>query len=147
MATKDPLHHLVGDLPDDQTEFARVLLEDPRDDVDGPPLDAEALTSLDRGLADIAGGRVKPLHEQTRTRIVKYWISVSHEAKKILDRSRQQRMPPSSLEDRTAAVPNRRFAWDCRSRLPTVPRALPSGTQASIAEMKLQDLTASIPSA
>jgi hypothetical protein len=58
MATKDPLHHLVGDLPGDQTEFARVLLEDLRDaaDVHGPPLDAEALASLNRGLADIAGG-------------------------------------------------------------------------------------------
>ena len=70
MTTKDALHHLVDELPEDQTELARVLLEDLRDaaDVDGPPLDDETLASLDRGLADIAGGRVKPLNEYTRER-------------------------------------------------------------------------------
>jgi hypothetical protein len=48
----------------------RVLLEDLRDatDVDGPPLDAKTLASLDRGLADIAAGRVKPLNEYKRER-------------------------------------------------------------------------------
>ena len=65
MTTKDALHHLVDELPDDQTELARVLLEDLRDaaDIDGPPLDAETLASVDRGLADIAAGRVTPLDE------------------------------------------------------------------------------------
>ena len=63
MTTKEVLHHLVDELPEDQTELARVFLEDLRDaaDVDGPPLDAETLASLDRGLADIAAGRVKSL--------------------------------------------------------------------------------------
>jgi hypothetical protein len=63
MTTKEALHHLVDALPEDQTELARVLLEDPRDaaDVEGPPLDAETVASLDRGRADIAAGRVKPL--------------------------------------------------------------------------------------
>jgi len=62
MTTKDGLHHLVDELPDHQTELARVLLEDLRDaaDADGPPLDAETLESLDRGLAEVAAGRVKP---------------------------------------------------------------------------------------
>ncbi len=70
MTAKDALHHLVDELPDDHTELARVLLEDLRDaaDVDGPPLDAETLASLDRGLADVAAGRVKPLGEYKRER-------------------------------------------------------------------------------
>ena len=70
MTTKEALHHLVDELPEDQTELARVLLEDLRDaaDVEGPPLDAETAASLDRGLADIAAGRVKPLDEYKRER-------------------------------------------------------------------------------
>jgi hypothetical protein len=38
-----------------------ALLEDLRSaaDIDGPPLDADALASLGRGLADISAGRVK----------------------------------------------------------------------------------------
>jgi predicted transcriptional regulator len=70
MTTKEALHHLVDELPEDQTELARMLLEDLRDadDVDGPPLDAVTLASLDRGLADIAAGRVKPLDEFKRER-------------------------------------------------------------------------------
>jgi predicted transcriptional regulator len=70
MTTKDVLHHLVDESPEDQTELARVLLEDLRDaaDVDGLPLDAETLASVERGLADIAAGRVKPLDEYKRER-------------------------------------------------------------------------------
>ena len=70
MTTKETLHHLVDELPEDQTEIARVLLEDLRDAADshGAPLDAEALASLDRGLADIAGGQVKPLEQYKRER-------------------------------------------------------------------------------
>ena len=70
MTTKETLHHLVDELPEDQNEMARVLLEDLRDatGTDGPPLDAETLASLDRGLADIAAGRVKPLDEYKRER-------------------------------------------------------------------------------
>jgi hypothetical protein len=70
MTSKEALHHLVDELPEDQTELARVLLQDLHDaaDVDGPPLDAETLASLDRGLADIASGRVKPLDEYKRER-------------------------------------------------------------------------------
>lgn len=67
MTVKEELHRLIDDLPEEQ---ARELLEDLRDaaDADGPPLDAEALASLDRGLADIAAGRVKPLEDYERER-------------------------------------------------------------------------------
>jgi predicted transcriptional regulator len=70
LTSKESLHHLVDELPEDQTELARVLLEDLRDAADpgGLPLDDEALASLDRGLADIAAGRVKPLDEFKRER-------------------------------------------------------------------------------
>ena len=70
MTTRETLHHLIDELPDEQAELARVWLEDLRDaaDEDGPPLDAEALASVDRGLADVAAGRVKPLDEYERER-------------------------------------------------------------------------------
>jgi predicted transcriptional regulator len=67
MTVKEELHRLIDELPEAQ---ARDLLGDLRDaaDADGPPLDAEALASLDRGLADIAAGRVKPLEDYERER-------------------------------------------------------------------------------
>ena len=70
MTTKEALHQLVEELQDDQAELARHLLEDLRDasDGEGPPLDVETLASLDRGLADIANNRVKPLDEYERER-------------------------------------------------------------------------------
>jgi len=70
MTTKEALHHLVDELAEDQTELAREFLEDLRDaaDADGAPLDAETLASLDRGLADVAAGRVKSLDEYKRER-------------------------------------------------------------------------------
>ena len=70
MTTKDALHQLVDELLDDQAELARVWLEDLRDaaDADGPPLDAAALASLDRGLADVSEGRAKPLDQYERER-------------------------------------------------------------------------------
>jgi len=70
MTTREALHHLVDELPEEQTELARLWLEDLRHaaDEDGPPLDAEALASLDRGLADVAAGRMKPLAEYEHER-------------------------------------------------------------------------------
>jgi len=70
MTTREALHQLVDELPESQAELAREWLQDLRDaaDEDGPPLDAEALTSLDRGLADLAAGRAKPLAEYERER-------------------------------------------------------------------------------
>jgi hypothetical protein len=70
MTTKEALHSLVDELPDDQAELARLLLEDLRDATDpgGPRLDEDALASLDRGLADIAADRVKPLDKYERER-------------------------------------------------------------------------------
>ena len=70
MTTREALHHLVDELPEGQAELARVWLQDLRHaaDEDGPPLDSEALASLDRGLADVASGRMKPLAEYERER-------------------------------------------------------------------------------
>ena len=70
MTTRESLHHLVDQLPDDQAELARVWLEDLRDaaDAGGPPLDAATLASLDRGLADVSEGRVKSLDQYERER-------------------------------------------------------------------------------
>ncbi len=65
MTVKEELHQLIDRLADEQ---ARDLLEDLRDaaDIDGPPLDQEALTSLDRGLADIASNRMISLEDFER---------------------------------------------------------------------------------
>jgi hypothetical protein len=70
VTTREELHRLVDELPEDQAELAHSWLQDLRDaaDGDGPPLDPEALASLDRGLADLAAGRVKPLIEYKRER-------------------------------------------------------------------------------
>lgn len=70
MTTREALHQLVDELPEDQAELARRWLQDLRNAADegGPPLDAEALASLDRGLADRAAGRVKPLDQYERER-------------------------------------------------------------------------------
>ena len=70
MTTREALHQLVDELPDDKAELARVWLEDLRNaaDENGPPLDADALASIDRGLADVAAGRVKSLEEYQRER-------------------------------------------------------------------------------
>ena len=65
MTVKEELHQLIDRLAGEQ---ARDLLEDLRDaaDADGPPLDAEALASLDRGLADIASNRMIALEDFER---------------------------------------------------------------------------------
>jgi len=70
MTSKETLHHLVDELPEDQNELARVLLEDLRDaaDIGGPPLGRESLESLDHGLADIGSGRIKSLEDYKRER-------------------------------------------------------------------------------
>jgi hypothetical protein len=70
MTTREALHQLVDELPEEQAELAHAWLQDLRDaaDEDGPPLDPETLASLDRGLADVRAGRVKPLAEYERER-------------------------------------------------------------------------------
>jgi len=70
MTTREALHELIEQLPDEQAEVARKWIEDLRDasDEDGPPLDAETLVALDRGLADVTAGRVKPLEQYERER-------------------------------------------------------------------------------
>ena len=70
MTVREELHQLVDQLPEDQAERARGWLENLRDaaDEDRLALDAEALASMDRGLADVAAGRVKSLAEYERER-------------------------------------------------------------------------------
>lgn len=70
MTSKEALYHLVEELPEEQADLACALLEDLRNaaDIDGPPLDADSLASVDRGLADISAGRRKPLNEYERER-------------------------------------------------------------------------------
>lgn len=70
MTTREDLHHLVDEIPENHTELARALLEDLRNaaDTGASPLDEEMLASLDRGLADIAAGRIKSLDEYNRER-------------------------------------------------------------------------------
>jgi hypothetical protein len=70
MTAREALHQLVDELPEEQAELAHAWLQDLRDaaDEDGPPLGPEALASLDRGLADVTAGRVKPLTEYQRER-------------------------------------------------------------------------------
>ena len=70
MTTRQALHELVDQLPDDQAELARVWLEDLRNAAgeDGAPLDDSALAALDRAIANVAAGRVKPLEEYERER-------------------------------------------------------------------------------
>ena len=70
MTNREALHQLVDELPEEQAELARIWLEDLRGaaDENGPPLDAEALASLDRGIADTAAGRVTSLDVYERDR-------------------------------------------------------------------------------
>ncbi len=65
MTVKEELHRLIDGLSEDQ---AIQLLDDLRDaaDAEGGPLSAESLESLDRGMADIAAGRVVSLEEFER---------------------------------------------------------------------------------
>ena len=65
MTVKEELHQLIDGLSDEQ---AYDLLEDLRDpaDTDGPPLDEEALASLDRGLANIASNQIVSFEEFER---------------------------------------------------------------------------------
>ena len=61
MTRREELHQLVDELPEEQAKLAHAWLQDLRDA-------AETLTSLDRGLADLAAARVKPLAEYERER-------------------------------------------------------------------------------
>jgi len=69
---KEELHQLIDRLADEQV---RDLLEDLCDpaDTDGPPLDEEALASLDRGLADIAANRMISLEDFEREPPIYEW--------------------------------------------------------------------------
>ena len=69
MTVKGELHHLVDELPEQKlTEVCRFIYElgSSDEDADDEPMDPEALASLERGLADIAAGRVISLEEFNR---------------------------------------------------------------------------------
>jgi hypothetical protein len=70
MTTKEVLYDLVDELSEEQAGFAQFLLGDLRDAADkgGDPPDLETLASLDRGLADMAAGRLTSLEEYERKR-------------------------------------------------------------------------------
>lgn len=70
MTVKEEIHRLVEELSEDQAELARQMLQDlcNADDANGPPLDSDTLASLDRGLADIAAGRMKSLQQYKHER-------------------------------------------------------------------------------
>ena len=70
MTVKEELHQLVEQLPERSLMEVRQFIDDLRSAVDGDEenLDAESLESLDRGLTDMASGRVKPLEEYERER-------------------------------------------------------------------------------
>lgn len=70
MTTRESLHRLIDELPEEQTEIARHWLEDLRDAAgqDGPSLDAQMLDSIDCGMADVATGRTKSFSEYERER-------------------------------------------------------------------------------
>jgi hypothetical protein len=72
VTVKEELHLLIEGLTDEQ---ARDLLEDLHGapDADGPPLNEEALASLDRGLADIASNRMISLEDFEREPPVHAW--------------------------------------------------------------------------
>jgi hypothetical protein len=70
MNTRKEIHPLVDKLSEGKAEFVSEWLQDLRDanDEEGPPLDAEALASLDRGLADLAAGQLTHLVDYERER-------------------------------------------------------------------------------
>lgn len=72
MTIKEELHLLIDELDDEQARDLLADLLDPAD-VDGPPLDEEALASLDRGIADIATDRMVSLEDFEREPPVYEW--------------------------------------------------------------------------
>jgi len=86
MTVKEELHQLVEQLPERSLMEVRQFIDDLRSAVDGDEenLDAESLESLDRGLTDMASGRVKRIRAGTPP--VNFSVSLTHEAEKTLDR-------------------------------------------------------------
>ncbi|HLN02022.1 MAG TPA: hypothetical protein VK335_22210 [Bryobacteraceae bacterium] len=70
MTVKEELHQLVEQLPERSLVEVRQFIDDLRSAVEpeDESLDAETLESLDRGLADMAAGRVKSLEEYEQER-------------------------------------------------------------------------------
>ncbi len=72
MPTKDALHRLVDELPEDQLKEAHEFLQDLVRGADSKaadePLDSGTRASLERGLDDIRRGRVKSLEQYEKER-------------------------------------------------------------------------------
>ena len=70
MKTREALHDLINELPEERMEIARRWLENLRDAAhpDGLPLNAKILDSIDRGLTEVAAGRTKSVSEYERER-------------------------------------------------------------------------------
>ena len=69
MTSRETLHQLVDELPEDQVDVARGYLEDLRDAIDDDePLDAPTLKALDEAMADVAAGNFITLEEYERHR-------------------------------------------------------------------------------
>ncbi len=70
MTTREALHNLIDEMPEEQTEIARHRLEELRNavDSDGTPIDAKILDLIDRGLADVVAGHTKSFSDYERER-------------------------------------------------------------------------------
>ena len=103
MTTREALHHLVDQLPEDQVDLARHWLEDLRGaaDDDGPALDAATLgiaRPRPRRRCRRPGQAARTV--RTRPRPVSYRVIIAHEAEKILDRLDR----PTELRIRTRII-------------------------------------------
>jgi hypothetical protein len=73
MTTKETLHHLIDELPDDALPAAERYLESPRDDPvlrafaeapeDDEPLTPEEIAAIDEAKAELAAGDLVPWEE------------------------------------------------------------------------------------
>jgi hypothetical protein len=65
MTTKEMLHQLVEQIPDEHLEMALATLENLNDN---EPMSEEALADLDQAMAEAAAGQLKPLEQYKRER-------------------------------------------------------------------------------
>ena len=66
MTVKEELHRLVDELSEDDLLHVKEFITELQADTDSQPLDEATLASLERGLADIAAGRVLSVNEFRR---------------------------------------------------------------------------------
>lgn len=70
MTTKEELHEIIDSLSEEQADLARIALDDLLEAAgpDEEPVDEHVLGSLDRGITDVAAGRVTALEAYERKR-------------------------------------------------------------------------------